>query len=74
MFALMNWELYRSIKGMSNKNKHQSVLFTRMWEFGGGCMTGAGGETRTPNIQIRSLSEWVNWDILQQTRIIISVR
>jgi len=32
MFALMNWELYRSIKGMSNKNKHQSVLFTRMWE------------------------------------------
>ena len=23
-------------------------------------MTGAGGETRTPNIQIRSLSEWVN--------------
>jgi len=37
-------------------------------------ISGAGGETRTPNIQIRSLSEWVNWDILQQTRIIISVR
>ncbi len=37
-------------------------------------MTGAGGETRTPNIQIRSLSEWVNRDKLQQTRIIISVR
>jgi len=36
-------------------------------------MTGADGETRTPNIQIRSLSEWVNWDILQQTRIIISI-
>ena len=25
-------------------------------------IAGAGGETRTPNIQIRSLSEWVNWD------------
>ncbi len=37
-------------------------------------MTGAGGETRTPNIQIRSLSEWVNWDRLQQTRLTISVR
>ena len=35
---------------------------------------GAGGETRTPNIQIRSLSEWVNRDRLQQTRVIISVR
>ena len=23
-------------------------------------ITGGGGETRTPNIQIRSLSEWVN--------------
>ncbi len=34
-------------------------------------MTGAGGETRTPNIQIRILSEWVNRDRLQQTSIII---
>ena len=35
-------------------------------------MTVAGGETRTPNIQIRSLSEWVNRERLQQTKIIKS--
>ena len=37
-------------------------------------MTGAGGETRTPNIQIRSLSEWVNRERQQQIRVTISVR
>ena len=36
-------------------------------------IAGAGGETRTPNIQIRSLSEWVNWDKQQQIRITISI-
>jgi len=27
-----------------------------------GCLTGAGGETRTPNIQIRSLKGWNSKD------------
>ena len=36
-------------------------------------MTGAGGETPTPNIQIQSLSQWLIRDRQQQTRIIIPV-
>ena len=33
MFELMKDRYYRVIKGLSNNNKHQSVCFTRTWDF-----------------------------------------